>query len=388
MFVAASIETIKIIDFNSKPRRYNVLRISIFLVLSLITVNLNAAVVTTVLGDVDEQNPLVLKLIESTTFNRLKHIDQSGPDAYFTQQFPKLSRYDHSLGVYALLKMYNVSVQEQIAGLMHDASHTAFSHLADIIFQNSAERTESYQDSIHDHFLKTAGVDKIIFPYNLTLADISPKNPKFTALEQSFPDMNADRIEYNLHTALVFKQLTNNDVQQILQSLHYENKKWYFDDIHKADKFARLSTFYTRTLWGSHHNVAIYTATSAAIQYAIQHKIVTKEEIHFGTDQQIVDILCSSSDPNLKQLVAIMKNIDSYYVKSQKDNYDTFQPIKMRGIDPLVMQDGTLHRLSDIKADFKSELKLTKEYAKNGIFIKFVNINNTEILDMLKKANV
>lgn len=357
----------------------------LFLVMCL---NVNAKIITTIFGDIDEQSKIVHELISSPAMQRLKNIDQSGPEPYFTNNFPMFSRYDHTLGVYALLVKYKVSPQEQIAGLLHDSSHTVFSHLGDIIFQGGAQRDKSYQDNIHDWFLSQMGVDKIIQAYNLTLQDISPKNPKFTALEQDFPDMNADRIEYNLHTGLVFKDLDNNDVQAILNALRYENNKWYFTDIITAKKFAKLSTYYTTSFWGSSHNVALYTTVGAAIKYALKHNLITSNEIHFGVDQEIVTKLKDSKDPVIKQLVTIMSNIDDYYVNSNPQEYDVYQPIKMRGIDPLVMNEGKLERLSTLSIDFKHDLQNTKHYADRGVYIKFTNVRDKNILGILRAGNM
>ncbi len=103
-----------------------------------------------------------------------------------------------------------------------------FSHVADIVFQSGAQRTESYQDSIHAWFLQTMHVDTILAKYSLTINDVLAKNPKFTALEQEYPDMNADRIEYNLHTALILKDLKQQEVEHILNALHFESGKWFF----------------------------------------------------------------------------------------------------------------------------------------------------------------
>jgi len=200
--------------------------------------------------------------------------------------------------------------------------------------------------------------------------------------------MNADRIEYNLHTALVLHDLNNSDVNKILQSLHYQNNKWYFDNIANAKKFAKLSTYYTREFWGAAHNVALYTVTSAAIKYALQNNIITKEEMHFGIDQQVVQKLRSSNDPQLKELVKIMCNIDSYYVLGKPNDHDIFQPIKMRGIDPLVMQNNKIQRLSELASDFKDELQLTSDHAKNGTYLKFSNIKEPYILELVKNGNM
>src|SRR5581483_8929060 len=135
------------------------LRIFSFLTTLIITCTTHAAIVTTVMGDIDERNPIILDLINSQAIQRLKEIDQSGPNPYFNKRCPHFSRYDHSLGVYALLKRFGASTQEQVAGLMHDASHTAFSHIADLIFQQGQARTISYQDNIHDWSLQQMHVD-------------------------------------------------------------------------------------------------------------------------------------------------------------------------------------------------------------------------------------
>lgn len=357
------------------------------LVISLVTFNIQAEIIHSIFGDVDESNPVVHKLIDSKAMQRLKHIDQSGPEGYFSDNFPMFSRYDHSVGVYALLKRYNVSSEEQIAGLMHDASHTVFSHLADLIFQHGSDRKDSYQDNIHNWFLSKMGVEQILAPYNLTLENISPKNPNFHALEQPFPDMNADRIEYNLHTGLVFSDISDNDVREILDSLRYENNKWYFTDIRSAKKFAKLSTYYTKVFWGNPHNVALYTAAAAAVQHAINTKLINSDELHFGIDEEIVAKLRQSRDPILQELVKVMSKIEQYYTSTGPENYDIYQPVKMRGIDPLVMQQDKLYRLSKLSIDFKNELDLTQQYAQRGVYIKFRNISNPTVLSLISKAN-
>ncbi len=86
-------------------------KISGFILTIVLSCNVQAAVINTILGDVTEHNPSILALIDSQAMQRLKHIDQSGPPVYFTANFPALTRYDHSLGVYALLKRYNVSTE-------------------------------------------------------------------------------------------------------------------------------------------------------------------------------------------------------------------------------------------------------------------------------------
>lgn len=343
--------------------------------------------INTVFGKVEERNPAILSVLHSQAMERLKNIDQSGPEPYFVANFPTFSRYDHSVGVYALLKRYNVTEKEQLAGLLHDASHTVFSHLADVIFQSGDDRSESYQDSIHAWYLQKTGVDKILAQYNLTINDVNPKRPEYTALEQAYPDMNADRIEYNLHTGMVFHDLTDQDSKDILATLKYDNDTWYFTDAFQAKRFAKLSTYYTKSLWGSPRNIAVYTVAAAAIRRAIDLKIVSKEDFHFGVDQDIVNKLNSSNDTQILKLLRILENIENHYTVGSAKNFDVHQPVKMRGINPYVLHDNNLVRLSEICVDFKSDLASTEQYTKHGIYIKFINIDDSDLVTYLKHAN-
>ncbi len=337
------------------------------------------------MGDVDEQNQIIFDLIDSKAMQRLKYIDQSGPQIYFLNNYPAFSRYDHSLGVYALLKRFSDSKEEQISGLLHDASHTVFSHVGDILFQAGDKRVDSYQDDIHDWFLANMQVDNILNQYNYNIKDVSPKNPYFNALEQPYPDMNADRIEYNLHTGLTFNDLNHTDVAEILNHLEFKDRKWYFTDITTAKKFAKLSTYYTKTLWSASQNAAFYLVTSALLKYCLQENIITRDDVHFGMDKAIIDKITAKGDLIVKEFMHILHNLDAYYI-SATDKCDIFVPLKMRGIDPLVLNNGTLHRLSELSVDFKNELSITQAIVNKGVKLNFVNIKNSYIKKLLTQS--
>lgn len=358
-----------------------------FILVLLVVFNCHARVVDTVLGPVDETNPTVLKILDSKAIQRLKYIDQSGPSAYYIRGLNKFSRYDHSVGVYALLKRYDVSLEEQIAGLLHDASHTAFSHVSDWIFQTGEQRSQSYQDNIHDVALRHLGVEQELSACALTLQDVSPKNPQFLALEQPYPDMNADRIEYNLHTALIFGDLTPTDVEQILTALKFKDNKWYFTNAISAKKFAKLSTYYNRSFWGSADNQAIYSVAVGLLKYAMQKNIITSEDLHFGVDAEILFKLGKSKSKTIQKLMKIINNIDQHYKLVDGSDYDLILPVKMRGIDPLVLQQGKLQRLSALSIDFKNELALTQEYCDRGVRLKFIALPDDEVRQLLVAAS-
>src|SRR5438552_8221897 len=109
-----------------------------------------------VYGRVSIEDSGALGLIGCATFQRLKGVRQAGPSA-LTFPFKDVTRFEHSLGVFILLRRLEAPRREQVAGLLHDISHTAFSHAVDFIY------TSHEQD--HHEQLK---------PLMLDRADLAP----------------------------------------------------------------------------------------------------------------------------------------------------------------------------------------------------------------------
>ena len=166
------------------------------------------------------------EMVKLPTMQRLKDVDQSGPARFFGPRLPEFSRYSHSLGVWALLKKAEASKEEQVAGIFHDASHTVFSHVGDYIFAKSiSEFTEnSYQDSIHMAYLRSTKLDEFLKKFDINFEDIDPENQGYKRLEQSLPDMCADRIEYNVHTGILFGMLSKKEAQSIINDVHNQEE--------------------------------------------------------------------------------------------------------------------------------------------------------------------
>lgn len=111
-------------------------------------------------GTIEINEPVVLDLIESQSMQRMKGVDQHG---YLEPYFPgtAYSRFEHSLGVFILLKKFGAPLLEQIAGLLHDVSHTVFSHVADYVFGNGSGEKQNFQDTCFDEFIEKSEIPEI-----------------------------------------------------------------------------------------------------------------------------------------------------------------------------------------------------------------------------------
>lgn len=126
-------------------------------------------------GKIKIKEPVILDLIKSPTLQRLKGISQGGHAPIFFKILslpyskPKVYRFEHCLGVFSLLKIFNAPIEEQIAGLIHDVSHGVFSHSIDYTLKEGSEKNHSFQDEIFEKFVKNSEIPEILKKYEFNI---------------------------------------------------------------------------------------------------------------------------------------------------------------------------------------------------------------------------
>ena len=102
-------------------------------------------------GYIQIENPIILELINTAYFQRLRRIKQlSGVAMVF--HCGEHSRFSHSLGVYELARRYSTlkpieaSLDERsqtlllVASLLHDIGHGPYSHDFEVVFGSNHEK--------------------------------------------------------------------------------------------------------------------------------------------------------------------------------------------------------------------------------------------------------
>ncbi len=328
--------------------------------------------VETFIGPVEITEPVLIELLNHPVMTRLKEIDQHGPQTYFGNQ-PTFNRYTHSVGVFALLRKHGCSLTEQIAGLLHDASHTVFSHVADHLFKS--DHHTNYQDSIHEWYLHKMGIDKVLQRYNLTIEDINPDQPEFAALEQPRPRLCADRIQYIVYTGLIHGRITQKQLEAILNSLTFTNNQWVFNNQEHARTFADLAYYFTEHYWQTPENFAWSHWLCQALKQAIALELITSDDIHFGTDATILEILNTSQDAHIKSALAACNHADAHFKTTQNtQTYDAAYYPKIMIVDPLVQHNDDTKPivLSQRDTEYQQNIVHIKQRMSSGIRLQFM----------------
>ena len=308
--------------------------------------------------------PVVLELINCPTLQRLKEIDQAG---YFEVYFPKTghSRFEHSLGVYLLLRSYNAPLEEQIAGLIHDVSHSAFSHCIDYVLDSGSEEKHNHQDNIFDSYVKKTEIPEILKKYNFDLEYIlNDKN--FPLEEKDLPDLCADRIDYSLRAAIIFKEIE--DGKYFLDNLETKENNWIFKNFEAAESFAKLFLKINSNYISGLPSAAMFLTVGKYLRYAISKKYISEKDL-YTTDKEVLIKISKylDNDPQLKNLLYHMDNKVPF--ENNPNNYDEKVSCKSRVVDPFCYYNNKIKRVSEIEPKWKDIIE--KELKPKEYFLKF-----------------
>jgi hypothetical protein len=317
-------------------------------------------------GKVEITEPVILELINCSTLQRLKKIDQIG---YFEPYFPGTahSRFEHSIGVFLLLDKYRTPIEEKIAGLIHDVSHSVFSHCIDYVLDIGSEKEHNHQDNIFDEFVRKSEIPKIIKKHNLDVDYILDDN-NFPLKEKNLPDICADRIDYSLRTAVIFKELKQKDAQEILDNLMVENNNWVFKNIKFARKYAELFLKLNIKYYAGIASAVMFRTVGDYLRYALAKNYIEQSDL-YSTDKQVLSKIAEyhEQDGNLKLLFDRMNNKVGF--KNNPNQYDAQVYCKSRVVDPLYKAGKEIKRISEIDKDWG--LVLDREIKPKSYFLKF-----------------
>lgn len=336
-----------------------------------ISVLLFGETVETFYGPVEVDEPVLLELLKHPALLRLEKVHQYGI-AYYTTHREEYSRFDHSVGVFALLKKNGASLEEQISGLLHDVSHTVFSHVGDWIFGKEYQE-EDYQSIIYKNYLSHSGIEDVLMKYGYTINQIYPKNKAFTMLEQPLPNLCADRIEYNLQGAYYQKFLTKKEVLELYHDLRFIEGKWVGTRVDLLKKLARFPLFMTEDCWGSAANYALSRWLADAMIKGLATGLLSWKEIHVGIDDAVWDKLIHAKDDFIQQRMRMIADYNNYFERVDLQNAEVLVRFRCRGVDPWVIHKGQTLRLTQLDPELAKELEIVRQKAIEGRPIKLLD---------------
>lgn len=313
-----------------------------------------------VYGGKEVEEEVLKELVKSEPVQRLKQVHQAGPQPFFIDKEP-LKRFPHSLGVMFLLREFDAPLEEQIAGLLHDIPHTAFSHVADFVFENE---DHEYHDNFLEDIVMDSEIPRILDRHGLDI-DYILEEDNFPLLERDAPDLCADRIDYFLRDVLM---MSGEDIKHFREALTVRNGKFVIQDIETAEEYALRYIQADEDWWANPREAALMEVFARALRRALETGVLEEEDF-FATDQEVMDRLKEAGDPVIQQKLAMLEDFD---VVRDRENYDLEVATKARYVDPQVIDAG-MKRVSELSTEVEQRIEEHVEEVERGYRVRIVD---------------
>jgi HD superfamily phosphohydrolase len=318
-------------------------------------------------GPTEITEPIIQEIITSEAMQRLLKVNQYGASFY---RFSHLTtnRFEHCVGVYLLLRKFNATLEEQIAGLLHDVPHTAFSHVVDFVFGGSEVGT--FHEEFHKAVVMNSTLPSIFTKHGFSINTVLDKH-RFRLLERDLPDLCMDRVDYFFRDLVTDRMLTLPQAQAILSKMIRFEDTIAFDDAAAARTFADYFRQGDQQLWGHPLQAALYYLFAEALKTALFENIITFKDL-FSVDEVVYEKLANSSHPLIKTNLARVKHIQ---VVEDPVHYDFYIRTKIRMVDPYVVSGSAPVRLSYLDEDFRAMQEAYRAKRQAGYYLRMVDTN-------------
>jgi uncharacterized protein len=299
-----------------------------------------------VYGDVTIEEPLLLELLASDALQRLRGVLQHGVTALVGITRP-VTRFEHSVGAMLLVRQLGGSLEEQSAALLHDVSHTAFSHVIDYVFAN--HEAQSYHDQQKERFVAQTDLPELIGRHGYNWRDLLDEST-FALLEQPAPRLCADRLDYFLRDSLDLKLATPAAVRGALHSLAVHEGRIVCDDFDCARWLAETYLAADEASWANFREVGLYELAAQAIRRALELGSVTETDL-WQEDAALWQRLQQTDDIALQQSLRLVNAATRFVWDAEQPTFQV--STKLRTIDPdVLLPGGSVRPLSQLDAAY------------------------------------
>ncbi|KAJ5115900.1 hypothetical protein N7456_000248 [Penicillium angulare] len=277
--------------------------------------------------------PVLSHLLQSPELLRLSGVCQHGVTALLGFGPP-------SDPLRTLIRKVGASVEEQIAALLHDISHTSLSHVVDFALSKPGEG--SYHEFHKARYLKTSQLPQILTQYGF--GDLKALDEElFPLVEMPAPQLCADRLDYSLRDAVAFDKLPLKEVQRVYETLKAApspdapNRLLVLDDPQLALAYARAYLSTDQDVWSNRAHADLYLRTGSIIRELVESGRIKEEVLWILSDDDFWALLRQKATPD------ILHELDRLETERLPDEKQLRLPrgTKIRTIDPDIWSVGS-----------------------------------------------
>ena len=287
------------------------------------------------------------------------------------------SRFEHSLGVSMIIWNFTKDKKQTLSWLFHDISHSVFSHVGDFILWD-AEKQEASEQYITQLLKKDTLIVRELEKLGLSLSDVDDYE-KYPIADNPGPQLAADRLEYNLSSAITLGTLNIDEIQEIYTDIHVIKNEYWADELafknpRMAEKFWFLSINNDATNYSSPKSVISMSFISEIIKRMLTNNELSHMDLYKLQDSEIIQMMQESKDEQVRNMWKYYQQLSTlklYNTEPVTDNYYINSRCKKRFVDPLIHLWTTPLRLSKYSNSFLHAKNKHLEKNKQWVSINY-----------------
>lgn len=299
---------------------------------------------------IDDEYPYFIdKYLNTKTLMRIKYVTQFCGSDYTNLYNPLFlyTRYIHSIVVAHITWHFTHDKCATIAALLHDVGTPCFAHTIDYVFGDFIKQ-ESSEKNIIDLIKEDQELMEYLQEDGISLDDLQDLK-RYSILEQSVPNLCADRLDGVLHTCYIWIHTHSlEEIRNVINNIHVlKNEKGKqelgFKDMDIALEFVNMVYNYAMELQG---NVSKYTTgyITEITKEAFKRNLIKLEDLYTLKEEEIVKIYEDNFTSweyfkNAKEIVRTDIKPDNFYVSMN---------VKKRNVIPLILWKDEARRITDV----------------------------------------
>lgn len=310
--------------------------------------------------------PVLLDLLETKALQRLRGVLQHGVSALLGITKP-ITRFDHSAGVMIVVRRLGADLREQVAALLHDVSHTAFSHVIDHVFHDQG--TQSYHERRKAWWIERTDVPETLSRHGLNWREFLDDDDH-PLMEQPLPRLCADRMDYVLRDGTGLGLITPAEVRAIRVHVVVQDGRLALDDQGVARMLGERFMACDDRSWSDRFELVIYELAARAIQASLNVGVITEDDL-WRTDAVVWEQMRQSTHSEVAHWVRLTEHPPKF-VNDWDAPTIRIRP-KVRAIDPDVVTPTGLRPLSELDTEFRAMREAYCRRKAEGLSVRLLD---------------
>lgn len=282
---------------------------------------------------------------------RLREVSQAGAPA-LSRSTRRATRYEHSIGVAFTAERLGLPLEHQIVCLLHDVTHTAFSHTVDYLLGDTNEAT-------HERQLDRLCADRELV--GLLGANFL-EDAASTIVEKPGWLKILDALDYTVRDLEYAALLRRTESKQVLESVQWDGSDVVFGNHAAAIMFVRLMSRAANELYLDHLDLYRHHELAAIMREGLNRGVIRWDDILLGTDRVVISALETDAVCRLR-----LEELAAIRLSALEPVTDEIWTSKMRVLDPLVATSASApKRLTEVDSKAVALAEAARQASSRG----------------------